>query len=131
MPRIIFAPALMLIVCAAQAQIALPPVQLPRVPVELPVDVNKTLSTATGALSTEGLLDLRKLRARELIRQHREAVEADPRGAPIIRAELLAFSPTGEALAQARAAGFSIIREQTLEGLEARIVTLGAPAGTS
>jgi subtilisin family serine protease len=116
----------------ATAQVAVPPVQVPGVPsVSLPVDVNGTLSDTKQRLDPSELADARLIRVRELLRAHREVIEADPRGAPILRSELLAFSPTEDTLAQARAAGFSIARERTLQGLDARIVVLRAPAGMS
>jgi subtilisin family serine protease len=58
-------------------------------------------------------------------------LEADPRGAPALRSEVVAVSPTDEALAKARAAGFEVVRTRTLEDLGLSIVVLRAPAGTS
>jgi subtilisin family serine protease len=77
------------------------------------------------------LQDLRPLHVLELIRNHPKMIEADPNGAPILRSELLVFSPSDAFLEKARAAGFSVLRERTLEGLDARIVVLKAPDGTS
>lgn len=116
----------------ATAQMALPPVQVPGIPtVDLPVDVNETLSNATDRLDPRRLSDARLLRVRELIRTHRDVIEADPDGAPILRSEVLAFSPSAVALEKARAAGFTVARERMLDGLDARMVVLQAPAGTS
>lgn len=116
----------------ATAQVALPPVQVPGIPpVDLPIDVNESLSNATDRLDPRRLSDARLLRVRELIRTHRDVIEADPDGAPILRSEVLAFSPSEEALAEARDAGFTVARERVLDGLDARMVVLRAPAGTS
>ncbi|HSD73572.1 MAG TPA: S8 family serine peptidase [Steroidobacteraceae bacterium] len=116
----------------ALAQVALPPVQVPGVPsVDLPVDVNRTLSDTTDRLDPNRLTDARLLKVRQLIRAHRDVLEADPHGAAIVRSELLAFSPSAAALEHARAAGFSVARERALAGLDARIVVLRAPAGMS
>src|SRR5260221_345972 len=69
--------------------------------------------------------------ARALIRHHRALIEADPDGAPIVRAELLAFGPEAAALGAATAAGFEIVRRQALAGLEGELLTLRGPAGLS
>ena len=120
----------------AQATFAqLPTVQLPNLPrVDLPAvtqtatdTVNGTLNGVAGQLDVDRLTDLRRLRIRELLRTQRANVERDPAGAPILRAEIVAFSPTDEALENARAAGFTVSRERVLEGLDARIVVLHAP----
>ncbi len=112
--------------CPVRAQIV-PPVQVPRLPIKLPVDLDKTLTTAAGALDPNKLVDLRRLRVRTLLREHRALLESDPRGAPIVRAEITAFSPSPQAVERALAAGFSIVRERVLAGLDARVVVLRAP----
>src|SRR5215212_6471053 len=71
---------------------ALPAVELPRV-------VNAELSQVAG------LVDLRHLRANELLRAHRAELELDPHGEVIVRAEIVAFAPTADALRQAMTAG--------------------------
>ena len=114
----------------AAAQVALPPV--PGVPpVDLPVDVNRTVGETVDRLDPEKLTDARLLRVRDLIRTHREVIEADPQGAPILRSEVLALSPSPAALDLARHAGFVVARERTLAGLDASIVVLRAPPGMS
>jgi len=70
---------------------------------------------------------LRQLRVRELLRTQRRLVERDPDGAPILRAEIVAFAPTDAALGAARSAGFTVARERALDGLDARVVVLHAP----
>src|SRR5687767_7788584 len=70
----------------AHAQLGLPQVQLPQVEVpQLPVDidVDETLSAASR-LEARRLLDLRRVRLRSLVRQHRDILETDPNGAPIL-----------------------------------------------
>jgi subtilisin family serine protease len=76
-------------------------------------------------------VNLRALRVRELLRQNPRQLDRDPRGQPIVRGVFLALSPSAAALDAARAAGFSVQGEQVLDGLEARVVTLVAPAGWS
>jgi hypothetical protein len=110
----------------------LPPVQVPTLP-GLPTDeiyrtVDGTLRTASDP---ERLREVRRLRIRELLRTNRTGLEADPRGAPMLRDEVVALSPSAEALARARAEGFNVGRTRTLEGLDTTIVVLQAPAGMS
>lgn len=119
---------------ASQAQIG--GVQLPNLPrVELPNAVTGTVNGAVGTVRDElgnvqRLADLRQLRVRELLRTQRQFVERDPSGAPILRAEIVALSPTETALEAARSAGFTVARERVLDGLDARVVVLRAPEGT-
>lgn len=73
----------------------------------------------------------RKLQIRLLVRRHADVVEADPNGDPIVRGEVLAFSPTDAALARALGAGFTIVRDRSLGTLGIRIVVLGIPRDTA
>src|SRR3569833_1172730 len=115
-----------------EAQVALPGVRVPGAPLgNLPLDTQRTLSGLSNALDTRRLEGVRLLHVRDLIRTHRREVEADPNGAPVLRGEVVAFSPTDAALERARAAGFDVLRERTLEGLGARLVVLLAPRGMS
>ena len=109
----------------------LPPVQLPNVPV-LPTDeLNRTVNGALRTADPEQLREVRRLRIRELLRTNRAGLEADPRGAPILRNEVVALSPSAEALDRARSEGFGVGRTRALEGLDATVVVLQAPAGMS
>lgn len=109
----------------------LPPVRLPNVPV-LPTDeLNRTVNGVLSTADPQQLRELRRLRVRELLRTNRAGLEADPRGAAILRSEVVALSPSAEALEQARAEGFNVGRTRALEGLDATIVVLQAPAGMS
>lgn len=126
-----------IMVHAAHAQL-LPQVRMPRLPAHLPVDVsklpadvNRTVRGVTRRVEARTLGDLRKLQMRTLVTQHRDVVERDPGGEPIVRSEVTAFSPSEAALARAKAAGFTVVRERTLEGLDAKIVVLQAPVGQS
>ncbi|NWG53382.1 MAG: peptidase S8, partial [Hydrogenophilaceae bacterium] len=106
---------------AARPQVPLP--SLPTGPL-LP-----ELRQTTGAVRE--LTDLRRLRVRALLRVNRDVLERDPQGEPIVRREVLAWSPTPEALARAEEAGFETVRETRLEEFGARIVVLRAPRGMS
>jgi subtilisin family serine protease len=121
-------------VLGARAALAqLPNVQVPNVPlpnlprVGLPVDVGNTVDGVAG----RALEDVRRLRVRELLRTNRAALERDPRGEAMVRSELIAFSPTDDALTNAQAAGFEVVRRRTLEGLGETLIILAAPRGMS
>lgn len=122
-----------LLLAAGVAHAQLGGVQLPAVPrVDLPTTVRGTVNDAVGQVnnqlgSVQRLADVRDLRIRDLLRTQRQFVERDPNGAPILRAEIVSFSPTEGALDAARAAGFTVARERTLDGLDARVVVLHAP----
>jgi subtilisin family serine protease len=114
---------------AAHAQIGVPNVRLPALPQPQLPAVDRTLSGTVGQVDSEVLKDVRRLRLRDLVRRNRATLEVDRNGAPIVRGELLAVSPSDAELAAALAAGFTIVRVRTLDGLDARIVVLGAPKG--
>jgi subtilisin family serine protease len=114
----------------ASAQVIAPPIQLPQV--QLPTgELQRTVDGVLQTADVQALKEVRKLRIRALLRDNRAALEADPRGAVIIRNEVAALSPTAEALALARSAGFSVSRTRMLEGLGVTIVVLQAPPGVS
>ena len=112
------------------AQLRLPAINVP---------ANSLGSPFGGALSgapdgplgrLEALADVRRVRLGQvdsLLRRHRGTLEADPRGAPIVRREILAWSPAEAALAAARAAGLTILRERRLEALDEVMLVLGVP----
>jgi hypothetical protein len=120
---------LIITVQGAHAQIGVPNVRLPTLPQPQLPDVSRTLSGTVGQLDSEALKDVRRLRLRDLLRRNRATLEADPNGSPIVRGEVLAVSPSDTELSAAQAAGFTIVRVRTLDGLDARIVVLGAPKG--
>jgi hypothetical protein len=115
----------------ARAQVTLPQVQVPTLP-GLPTEpLNRTVNGVLDQADPQRLRELRQIRVRNLLRTNRTVLEADPRGAPIIRNEVVALSPTPAALEGARAAGFTVGRTRTLEGLDVSIVVLQAPPGMS
>jgi hypothetical protein len=103
----------------------LPRVTLPNAPRELP-----RLPAANEPL--QAALPLQALRAdaiRDLLRTHADVLEADPRGEPIRRQELLLVSPLRSTIDAALAQGFVLLREQALPALELTQVVLRAPPG--
>ena len=118
---------------AAHAQ--LPRVQVPNVPgVGLPGTVTDTVDRVQNTVGNvagqmDRLAEARRLRVDALVRTQRANVERDPAGQPILRAEIVSFDPSEAALDRARAAGFQVMRERALEGLDSRVVVLRAPEG--
>jgi hypothetical protein len=109
---------------AVQAQVRMPGVQLPVLPTQkLTQVVGQTSADTLNQLS-----DVRHLQIARLIRANPRTIAADPHGNPIVRDELLAFSPSAPAMEAARALGFGILREQTIEDLDIRLVVLQPPA---
>src|SRR3984885_8109559 len=131
---------LLLIQPAAFAQIGLPPVRVPQLPGaalpnvpagDLPLDPDRSAAQLADEIDPRRLRELRSLRIRALLSRHRDVIEADPHGAPIVRGELLALAPQPAALQAASAAGFAVVRERSLEGLGTRIVVLHASGSTA
>jgi hypothetical protein len=134
LPRLRRAVALLVFLlgsASAHAQLRLPSLNLP-LPQGLPIDNHLVRDRVGALLDRTALPDLRELRLSEvsrLLRQHRRVLEADPRGDPIVRREILAWSPTPAALAAAAAAGLTPVREQRLGELGETLVVLGVPDG--
>ena len=130
---------------------ALPPVNLPTrdVPVAGPVlrdilahpgareAVAPTLNTVSGLperiaeAPAATLLELRRLRLRELIRQHPRELEADPSGQPVRRGVLVVLDPDPASLQLAARGGFGIIADHRDPELAIRSVALAVPRGLS
>ncbi|HXA39306.1 MAG TPA: S8 family serine peptidase [Phenylobacterium sp.] len=106
---------------------------LPRTPA-LPAaplpDVTATTTTLSdAALST--VTRARGLTAQRLIREHRDLVEADDRGQPVVRGEALGLGVSDVALGRLREAGFTVRSADEIPGLSLRTVVLGVPRGLS
>ena len=111
------------------AQVSLPPVDsrpLGGILDELERDIGGLPADAERRLGS-----LRQEVIGELARRNRAELQRDPHGELIVRGEITAFSPSPQALAGARAAGFTVLRERSLEGLDARIVVFQVPARQS
>ncbi|RZT08660.1 Subtilase family protein [Duganella sp. CF402] len=94
----------------ASAQLRLPNLPLPQLPLNTPLlrDTGRLLDrTDVGNLVTSRLEQVAGL-----LRQHRDLLEADPRGEAVVRHEILAWSPSEAGLAAARAAGLVIVDAQ-------------------
>lgn len=131
-------------------QLSLPPVGVPapvgNVPVAGPVlqdvlgspqvqqqVIRPTLDTVQGlpqAVAESGsstLVELRKMRLQELIRQNRDALEADDRGQPARRGVLIVVDPDPASLQLAARAGFAVAGQDVEPALGMRVVRLAIP----
>ena len=77
------------------------------------------------------LLELRRLRLRELIRQYPRELEADSSGMPVRRGMLFAIDPDQMSLQLAARAGFGIVADEVDLELGIRSVTFSVPRGWS
>jgi hypothetical protein len=110
----------------AAAQIGLPSVRLPQLP---SVTANLPQSgVPTDGLTSGTLSQLRRLEVRDLVRRHRDVIDVDPRGEPIVRGEVLALVPAGTE--PGAAAGLEVARELRLEALGLHLVVLRTSADT-
>ncbi|NML61158.1 S8 family serine peptidase [Massilia sp. RP-1-19] len=90
-----------------------------------PLDTGQLRSRGERLLGSADLVNLGELRLGQvgrLLRLHRDVLEADPRGEPIVRREILAWAPSPAGLAAARKAGMEVAREQALDELGAVVV---------
>lgn len=122
---------------AANAQLRLPdvtgslPARLPGLDGD-PIRRDSLLSRPARLLDNTRVADLTGVRlaqVQNLLTRHRTVIEADPRGYPTIRRELLATSPSPAALELARTLGLRVLREQRLEGLDETVIAFAVPEG--
>jgi hypothetical protein len=131
MRRMTLALVLSLAGAGAHAQLGLPGVRVPLPLPQVTTTVNRTLAGVDSQLNANPLQVTRSLQVSTLIRRNRATLEADPSGAAILRNQIVALSPSDADLALAQTAGFSVLGVRTLDGLDARIVTLQVPQGLS
>ncbi|AXA92354.1 S8 family serine peptidase [Massilia sp. YMA4] len=124
----------LLLLCAAsgaQAQLRLPSLNLPLPQGLDPELVRRPAGRLLDSRVPGDLTGLRLEQVTQLLRRHPDVIEADPRGAPAVRNEILASSPAPAGLARAAALGLTVVREQRLDELEQSIVVYAVPAGSS
>lgn len=134
----------------------LPSVGLPSIPVPAPLEnlpvagpvlqdvlaqpqaqqaIAPTLDWVSGLPETiaqsgaPNLLQLRKLRLQNLIRQNRQLLEADERGEPVLRGMLVVIDPDPLSLQLANAAGFRMVGKDNEPQLGLSSIELAVPAG--
>ena len=86
------------------------------------------LQDAAQRLDPGQLLERRNEELRALVRANPKALELDEHGAPAVRGEVLAVSPSAASLAMAAGAGFTVERQERLDALGLELVVLKAPA---
>ena len=91
---------------------------------------DKLLDT-TEATRKVALDQLRSLNMRELLQRHPAQLEPDPAGFPIVRREILAWSPSDAGLAAAAAAGLKETSRQDMPEIGQVLVTFRVPDGVA
>ncbi len=81
--------------------------------------------------SASSLLDLRRARLNSLVSSNRETLDRDTSGAPVRRSALILLDPETAALSQLSSAGFQIVRNEQVDGLGIRMVTVAPPRGVN
>ncbi len=116
----------------AQAQLVPHGVQLPQLPpVALPGNLEQLGTAPLATLDPVVVQQAYQQRIRELLRRYPKLIEKDPQGAPMIRGELLAYSPDAPVMGRAIAQGFVPLRQLRLDGLDVSLIILQAPPGVS
>ena len=134
MAIVLVALAILSVAGPARAQIGLPggAPALPRLPLpapdRLPVDPDRLQDRLRDPVG-ETLQAPSRLRG--LVRRSGGALEADPRGWPVVRAEIVAVDPSPASRRIALDAGFTVVREDRLDGLDLAVVVLAPPRGQS
>ncbi|CAG4883581.1 putative Subtilisin [Georgfuchsia toluolica] len=116
---------------SARAQLHLPPLQMPTLPLNVPSDIGPASSRATTGLERLDLQGSRLRKNSDLLRRYGGRLEPDPNGNPVIRNEIVAYLPSSALLEKARAEGFNIIRQRALPELDAGTVVLRPKEGVS
>lgn len=127
--RLALLAAALILAAPAGAQVAGPSLPQVRVP-----DAGGTVRELPGA--ARGVLDRAEQNAvgslgrlQGLARAHPRELDVDDRGRAVVRGEVLVADPSAEALATAARAGFRVIRDERLAGLDVRVVALAPPDG--
>ena len=126
-------PALLLLLWTAcgtaGAQLHMPSFRLPQPLAQRITDPPRSDSLLNGG-ELNDLPALRLAAIGRLLRAHPDVLEADPLGAPIVRHEILAWSPSAAGLAAARADGLSVSRESRLDSLDETVYVLQVAGAT-
>lgn len=113
----------------ADAQLALPQVQIPDAARSLPQWPD--LNTEPLISAVDRLPRIRLDRITALLRGHRESIELDERGEPAVRGILVASGIDAAMIARAGEAGFALLDREYIEGLDLDIARFHVPKGHS
>lgn len=89
-----------------------------------------TAEAASKGRSPRSMARAAEQRAQALVRAHPRQLELTRAGAAV-RGQVIAVDPDAQSLDALRAAGFRIISDEIIDGLEIRSVTLQVPSGAS
>ena len=92
------------------------------------LDAVQGLPQSVAEAGSSTLVDLRKMRLAELIRENRDALEADDRGQPARRGVLIAIDPDPVSLQLASRAGFQVAGQDVEPALGIKVVKLAVPS---
>ncbi len=113
----------------AQLVPSLPPV-IDRLPDTLGRTVSGTLDRVEAPVrATQRLLDDRVARLRGVVSANRRVLELDADGDPAVRGELMMLDASADTLGKALAAGFAVIGEERIDGLDIGYTRLAIPKG--
>jgi hypothetical protein len=125
--KFLSAAAAMLCAGAAAAQL-LPPLPKPVGDVVRGVGRTQIEAVRSATRDIEKLAERRLGRLQALVRAAPETLEMTRLG-PAVRGEIIAVDPAPETVAAAQRAGFTIVAEERIEGLDLGTVTLRPPQG--
>ena len=108
----------------ASAQVSLPRVGVPELPVHVPIPDAGRLDPIFATLT-----QARTLRAERLLSEHRAELDRSPPGDLIVRAQVVGINITEEALARVQKAQFVLVRTRELVDLGVKITVLQTPEG--
>ncbi len=122
--------AMALIAAPLAAQVALPRVQLPQLGPLVGETLDTLDETRSGLQRTVERLARDRLRTIDrLVRRNSDAIEFDAQGAPARRGELLIMDAPANSLGPVLEAGFTLLSQEEVEGLDFSLLRLGVPAG--
>lgn len=119
-----------LIAAPLAAQVALPHVPIPQVGPAIGEALDDLDETRTALQRTANRLARDRLRMIDrLVRRNADVIELDAEGAPARRGELLVMDASVKAIEPALQAGFTMLSQDEIGGLDLSVVRLGVPTG--
>ena len=127
-----FSAALLSVSVSAQVRIGNVQIDVPATNQVLdPVIEDVTRATGRIGMGIEKLAQDRLRRIDRLVRRNRDVVERDAAGNPARRGSLIALGATGQEIAAAQQAGYSVSQQEDLTELGLEIVRIALPSGKS